>query len=113
MLLICMLCQLLLILKITVVNPAMDRALALLQKFAVDAQSGKISKDKLRFGAPWRHPPQTDDPTLCYEWAKIQLMDFVQSLINTEFGVCCLCFWLFYIRHYLLIFCSHFLIKSC
>ncbi|XP_048328289.2 uncharacterized protein LOC107417153 [Ziziphus jujuba] len=74
-------------LQITVVNPAMDRALALVQKFAVDAQSGKISKDKLRFGAPWRHPPQTDDPTLCFEWAKIQMMDFVQSLVNTEFGI--------------------------
>lgn len=70
----------------------MDRALALLQKFAVAAQGSKISKDRLRFGAPWRHPPQTDEPTLCSEWAKIQLMDFVQSLIKTEFGVCCLWF---------------------
>ena len=73
--------------KITVVNPAMDNALELLKKFAVDARSGKISKDKLRFGAPWRHPPKTDDPTLCMQWAKLQLMDFVQCLINTEFGV--------------------------
>lgn len=78
--------------KISVVNPAMDRALGLLQKFAADAQSGKISKDKLRFGAPWRHPPKTDDPTLCIKWAKLQLIDFVQSFINTEFGVnFCLC----------------------
>ncbi|GMY09808.1 embryo defective 1381 [Fagus crenata] len=74
-------------LQITVVNPAMDNALELLKKFAVDARSGKISKDKLRFGAPWRHPPKTDDPTLCMQWAKLQLMDFVQCLINTEFGV--------------------------
>ncbi|KAF3443401.1 hypothetical protein FNV43_RR13083 [Rhamnella rubrinervis] len=74
-------------LQITVVNPAMDRAMALLQKFAVAAQGGKISKDRLRFGAPWRHPLQTDEPTLCSKWAKIQLMDFVQSLINTEFGI--------------------------
>lgn len=61
--------------------------MSLLQKFAVDAQSGKISKDRLRFGAPWRHPPRTDNPTLCLEWAKLQLIDFVQSLVNTEFGV--------------------------
>lgn len=74
-------------LQVTVVNPAMDKALLLLQKFAMDAQSGKISKDRLRFGSPWRHPPRTDDPTLCHGWAKVQLMDFVQSLVNTEFGV--------------------------
>ncbi|XP_050247909.1 uncharacterized protein LOC126695273 [Quercus robur] len=74
-------------LQITVVNPAMDNALELLKKFAVDAWNGKISKDKLRFGAPWRHPPKTDDPTQCMEWAKLQLMDFVQCLVNTEFGV--------------------------
>ncbi|KAM1373394.1 hypothetical protein ACFX2I_024101 [Malus domestica] len=74
-------------LQITVVNPAMDKALGLLQKFAADARSGKISKDRLRFGAPWRHPPPKNDPTMCLEWAKIQLMDFVQSLINTEFGI--------------------------
>lgn len=65
----------------------MDKALGLLQKFAVDARCGKISKDKLRFGAPWRHPPKTNDPTLCIEWAKLQLMDFVQCLVNSEFGV--------------------------
>lgn len=65
----------------------MEKALGLLQKFAVDAHSGKISKDRLRFGAPWRHPPPTDDPALCRQWAKVQLMDFVQSLVNTEFGV--------------------------
>ncbi|XP_038703378.1 uncharacterized protein LOC119999727 isoform X2 [Tripterygium wilfordii] len=74
-------------LQVAVVNPAMDKALEMLQKFAVDAHKGRISKDKLRFGAPWRHPPQTDNPTLCLEWAKLQLMDFVQTLVNTEFGV--------------------------
>ncbi|KNA13140.1 hypothetical protein SOVF_119360 [Spinacia oleracea] len=74
-------------LQITVVNPAMDKALSLLQKFALDANNGKIPKDKLRFGAPWRHPPQTDDPSRCSEWAKVQLMDFVQSLVNSEFGL--------------------------
>ncbi|KAK4279159.1 hypothetical protein QN277_016909 [Acacia crassicarpa] len=73
-------------LQIIVVNPAMDRALEILQKFAIDVRAGKVSKDKLRFGAPWRHPPRTDDPTSNVEWAKLQLMDFVQSLVNTEFG---------------------------
>ncbi|KAK6919305.1 hypothetical protein RJ641_015209 [Dillenia turbinata] len=73
-------------LQVTVVNPAMERALSFLQKFAVDVQSGRISKDRLQFGTPWRHPPRTDEPALCYEWAKIQLLDFVQSLINAEFG---------------------------
>ncbi|XP_027345435.1 uncharacterized protein LOC113857584 [Abrus precatorius] len=74
-------------LQITVVNTALDRALEILQKFAIDVYSGKVSKDRLRFGAPWRHPPQIDDPKLRTEWAKLQLMDFVQSLANTEFGV--------------------------
>lgn len=74
-------------LQITVVNPAMEKALLLLQKFAFDAKNGRTPEDKLRFGAPWRHPPRTDDTTLLAEWAKIQLMDFVQALVRTEFGV--------------------------
>lgn len=65
----------------------MDKASKLLQKFASDAWSGKIPEDRLRFGAPWRDPPRIDKPTLCSEWAKLQLMDFVQSLVNAEFGV--------------------------
>lgn len=65
----------------------MDRAQSLLQKFAVDAQKSKVPKDKLRFGAPWRHPPKKDDPCLHSEWAKLQLMDFIQCLVNAEFGV--------------------------
>ncbi|RVW97419.1 hypothetical protein CK203_026351 [Vitis vinifera] len=73
-------------LQITVVNPAMDKALKLLEKFAVDARSGRIPEDRLRFGAPWRHPPRIDNPTLCSEWTKLQLIDFVQSLVNAEFG---------------------------
>ncbi|XWS47386.1 hypothetical protein CRYUN_Cryun14cG0147900 [Craigia yunnanensis] len=73
-------------LQVTVVNPSMDKALMLLQKFVFDARSGKILEDRLRFGAPWRHPPSSNNPTTCMEWAKIQLMDFVQSLVNTEFG---------------------------
>lgn len=65
------------------VNPAMDKALLLLEKFAVDAQNGKIPEDVLRIGAPWRHPSKTDIAL----WAKIQLMDFVQSLVNAGFAV--------------------------
>ncbi|GMH11015.1 hypothetical protein Nepgr_012856 [Nepenthes gracilis] len=74
-------------LQITVVNPAMCKAISFVEKFAHDATSGRISKDRLRFGAPWRHPPFTDDPNILYEWAKLQLMDFVQSLVNAEFGL--------------------------
>ncbi|XP_074365551.1 uncharacterized protein LOC141706668 [Apium graveolens] len=74
-------------LQITVVNPAMDKALSLLQKFAVDARSGKVSKDKLRFGAPWRHPPPASNTESLTQWAKLQLLDFVQSLVSTEFGI--------------------------
>ena len=71
----------------TVVNPAMESALHILQKFAFDVWEGKISDDRLRFGAPWRHPPRTVDATQCLQWAKLQLMDFVQSLVSAEFGV--------------------------
>ncbi|CAL1393655.1 unnamed protein product [Linum trigynum] len=74
-------------LQIIVVNPAMDKAIAILQKFAEDARKGKIPKDKLRFGSSWRHPPQRDDPIRSSNWAKLQLMDFIQTLANTEFGV--------------------------
>ncbi|KAJ7008543.1 hypothetical protein NC653_007264 [Populus alba x Populus x berolinensis] len=82
-------------LQVTVVNPAMDKALEFLQKFAKDAKSGKIPKDKLRFGSPWKHPSKLDNPTQCQQWAKLQLLDFVQSLINTEFGVTCVLFILY------------------
>ncbi|XP_008809090.1 uncharacterized protein LOC103720902 [Phoenix dactylifera] len=74
-------------LQVTVVNPAMESALVILQKFASDARAGKIPETRLFFGAPWRHPPRTDDPVASLKWAKVQLMDFVQSFVNTEFGV--------------------------
>ncbi|KAF8016733.1 hypothetical protein BT93_H2069 [Corymbia citriodora subsp. variegata] len=74
-------------LQITTVNPAMDKALKILQNFAADVRCGRIPKDRLRFGAPWRHPPSDDNPTTNLEWAKLQLLDFVKSLINAEFGV--------------------------
>lgn len=65
----------------------MEKALLRLQRYATDARKGNIPAEKLRFGAAWRHPPRTEDPTLCSEWAKIQLMDFVQALVNTELAV--------------------------
>ncbi|KAK3129191.1 hypothetical protein QOZ80_6BG0473350 [Eleusine coracana subsp. coracana] len=74
-------------LQVSVVNPAMETALGMLQKFASDAREGKIPENRLSFGAPWRHPPQDENPASSYKWAKIQLMDFVQSFVNTEFGV--------------------------
>lgn len=73
--------------QVTVVNPAMESALLIVQKFAFDAYNGKVSEDRLHFGAPWRHPPRTNDPVSSIMWAKIQLIDFVQSLVITEFGV--------------------------
>ncbi|GAB2285296.1 hypothetical protein Dimus_019750 [Dionaea muscipula] len=74
-------------LQITVANPTMEKAVSLVEKFANDAIGGKISKDKLRFGAPWRHPPRTDDASIRLQWARLQLTDFVQSLVNAEFGL--------------------------
>ncbi|KAL6316023.1 hypothetical protein AAG906_015439 [Vitis piasezkii] len=66
-------------LQITVVNPAMDEALKLLEKFVVDARSGRISEDRLCFGAPWRHPPRIDNPTLCSERTKLRNCWFIQD----------------------------------
>lgn len=74
-------------LQTTVVNPSMQRVLHRLKQFAIDVHDGKVSKDCLRFGAPWRHPPRTENTNARSEWAKIQLMDFVQSLVNAEFGL--------------------------
>ncbi|XP_072969539.1 uncharacterized protein [Typha angustifolia] len=74
-------------LQVAVLNPAMESALAILEKFASDARERKIPEGRLHFGAPWRHPPHSDSPVSSLKWAKFQLMDFVQSFINTEFGV--------------------------
>uniref|UniRef100_A0ACD5XUP9 Uncharacterized protein n=2 Tax=Avena sativa TaxID=4498 RepID=A0ACD5XUP9_AVESA len=74
-------------LQVSVVNPAMQTALSMVQKFASDVREGKIPENRLSFGAPWRHPPRTDNPDTSYKWAKIQLMDFVQSFVNAEFGL--------------------------
>lgn len=73
-------------------NPAMESALAIIQKFASDVRKGIIPEGRLFFGAPWRRPPRSEDPDASLNWAKIQLMDFVQSYINTEFGVIALSF---------------------
>ncbi|EEE69388.1 hypothetical protein OsJ_28741 [Oryza sativa Japonica Group] len=75
-------------LQVSVVNPAMEAALGMVQKFASDVREGKVPENRLSFGAPWRHPPQGGNPDASYKWAKIQLMDFVQSFVNTEFGAC-------------------------
>lgn len=61
----------------------MDKALLLIEKFAADVQNGKIPEDRLRIGAPWRHAPKTN----AAQWAKIQLMDFLQSMVNAGFAV--------------------------
>ncbi|XP_039126132.1 uncharacterized protein LOC120262134 isoform X2 [Dioscorea cayenensis subsp. rotundata] len=74
-------------LQVSVVNPAMESALVMLQKFVCDVHDGKIPENRLPFGSPWRHPPRSSDPAVCMEWAKLQLMDFVQSFVNAEFGV--------------------------
>ncbi|KAM0932340.1 putative P-loop containing nucleoside triphosphate hydrolase [Dioscorea sansibarensis] len=74
-------------LQVSVVNPAMESALVMLQKFARDVHDGKIPENRLPFGSPWRHPPRLSDPAVYLKWAKLQLMDFVQSFVNAEFGV--------------------------
>ncbi|KAG8061008.1 hypothetical protein GUJ93_ZPchr0002g25232 [Zizania palustris] len=73
--------------QVSVVNPAMETALEMLRKFASDVRDSKVPENKLSFGAPWRHPPRGNKPDMSYKWAKIQLMDFVESYVNTEFGV--------------------------
>ncbi|XP_078443804.1 uncharacterized protein LOC144713170 [Wolffia australiana] len=74
-------------LQVTVVNSAMESALDILKKFAEDVRNGKVADCRLHFGAPWRHPPRSSDPIKSLRWAKINLMDFVQSLVNAQFGL--------------------------
>ncbi|CAA6670797.1 unnamed protein product [Spirodela intermedia] len=53
-------------LQVTVVNPAMESALDILKKFVDDVRNGKVPDRRLHFGAPWRHPPRSNDPpNLC------------------------------------------------
>lgn len=89
--------------QVSVVNPAMEAALGMVQKFASDVREGKVPENRLSFGAPWRHPPRGGNPDASYKWAKIQLMDFVQSFVNTEFGV----IKLFFLLHFLIISSRH------
>jgi hypothetical protein len=49
-----------------------------------------IPENRMFFGAPWRQPPRAENRQS--SWAKIQLIDFVQSFANTEFGVISLYF---------------------
>lgn len=74
-------------LQVTLVNPAMEAALELLKKFAVDICCERVQESRLRHGVSWRYSPKSTDKDRCYQWAKIQLMDFVQALVNAEFGV--------------------------
>jgi hypothetical protein len=68
----------------------MESALDILRKFASDVHQGKIPENRMFFGAPWRQPPCAENRQS--SWAKIQLIDFVQSFANTEFGVISLFF---------------------
>eukprot|EP00252_Welwitschia_mirabilis_P023354 TRINITY_DN6579_c0_g1_i1.p1 TRINITY_DN6579_c0_g1~~TRINITY_DN6579_c0_g1_i1.p1 ORF type:complete len:598 (+),score=91.15 TRINITY_DN6579_c0_g1_i1:143-1936(+) len=74
-------------LQAAVVNPAIEAAVKLLKRFAADVFHGKVQKDMLRHGSPWRHPPDPSDEYTCHQWAKLQLMDYIQALINCEYGV--------------------------
>ena len=65
----------------------MDTALGLLEQFADKAMKGDIDSNLLQHGAPWRDFPRNDDKERRQEWARIQLMDFVQAFTDTEFGV--------------------------
>ncbi len=73
----------------TVVDPAMDAAVALLETFADKAIRGNIDSQLLQHGAPWRHPPKVynNSREKQQHWAQLQLMDCIEALAYTEFGV--------------------------
>lgn len=71
--------------QVTAVDPAMESAISILEKFAEDCVKGKISKRFLRHGVPWRHPPR--DVKQHRSWAKIQLLDYIQAMADTDFAV--------------------------
>jgi len=73
--------------QVTAVDPAMDAALGLLEQFADKATKGDIDSNLLQYGAPWRDFPKNNNQERRQQWAKIQMMDFVQAFANTEFGV--------------------------
>ncbi|CAM6083792.1 unnamed protein product [Calypogeia fissa] len=72
-------------LQVTAVDPAMESAIEILQKFAEDCIAGKIRKNYLKHGVAWRHPPSDRDKHR--GWAKIQLLDYIQALADTGFAV--------------------------
>ncbi|XP_057852949.2 uncharacterized protein LOC131063178 isoform X2 [Cryptomeria japonica] len=74
-------------LQVTVVNPAMESALEILKKFAEDVYFQRVQKSRLSHGVAWRHPPNLTDNERCCQWAKIQLIDFIEAFSNAEFGV--------------------------
>ncbi|CAK9204356.1 unnamed protein product [Sphagnum troendelagicum] len=75
--------------QVTVVDPAMDAAVALLENFADKAIRGNIDSQLLQHGAPWRHPPKVynNSREKQQHWAQLQLMDCIEALAYTEFGV--------------------------
>lgn len=74
-------------LQVTAVDPAMYTALGLLEQFADKAMKGDIDSNLLQHGAPWRDFPRNDDKERRQQWARIQMIDFVQAFTDTEFGV--------------------------
>eukprot|EP00249_Psilotum_nudum_P015883 c25569_g2_i1 orf=416-2212(+) len=75
-------------LQVSAVDPAMDAAIGILEKFADDAWKGKIARSWIfRHGAPWRHPPKCSQFEKRNHWARLQLMDYVEALSKAEFGV--------------------------
>lgn len=75
------------VVQVTAVDPAIDAALGLLEQFADKARKGAIDSNRLQHGAPWRDFPRNDNKERRQQWARIQLMDFVQAFTDTEFGV--------------------------
>ena len=65
----------------------MYTALGLLEQFADKAMKGDIDSNLLQHGAPWRDFPRNDDKERRQQWARIQMIDFVQAFTDTEFGV--------------------------
>lgn len=72
--------------QVTVVDPAMEVAMKLLKNFVDKAIKGHVDGQLLQHGAPWRNFPKTGDANK-QQWARLQLMDFIEALGNAEFGV--------------------------
>ncbi|BFI24425.1 hypothetical protein MPTK2_1g11420 [Marchantia polymorpha subsp. ruderalis] len=72
-------------LQVTAIDPSMEAASKLLETFAQDVAAGKISRSRLKHGVPWRHPPRT--PQYQRRWARLQLLDYIQALADTDFAV--------------------------